>query len=877
MDHKEKKTILFIEDDDVIIRLQLKQLGKKGYNVIHVLTGEEAIKVIFDDKDAIDLILIDIELGSDIDGIETAKTILSEKKIPIVFLINVTEQDILKKTEGIISYGFVEKNSRITFLDATIKMALKIFNDNKPVDVRENITECKKLENELKINKAKLNESQRLSQIGSWELDLITNKLYWTDEVFRIFGLESNKFNYTYEGFLNSIHPDDKGYVNNAYNDSVINKVPYNIVHRILLKNGIVKYVNERGKTFYDKTGKPVRSIGTVQDITERKQAEDKIQKLLSEKEIIMKELLETNTQLIQENAERREIEHNLEWQLNLNKALANVSHNVIGAMDDIQSITRSILDISRELTESEHGYVSIIDMQTGNNISYTLTEMIQGEKCRIAGPEQKIIFSPEPDGTYPGLWGHCLNTRESFFTNEPKTHSATEGVPNGHITITRFLSVPVLFSGVLIGQIALANSKNEYTEKDIEVVERVADYYALAINRYHNLKEREKLISDLRHAQKMEAIGTFAGGIAHDFNNILSAIFGYVEILKINLTPDDEENREYLEELFNAAKRARDLVKQILTFSSQRDQELKPIQPHLIIREVIKFLRSSIPKTIDIRQDISTDCGYIMADPIQIHQIIMNLANNAYQAMQENGGILSIELHKLNNDTEDNINNFKLNSGRYVVLKISDNGPGIPKENLKRIFEPYFTTKEKGEGTGLGLAVVHGIVKSNNGHISVYSELGIGTTFYIYYPVIPSLDIIEEGDLPVESNRGGENILFIDDEEPLADVGKIILESLGYKVVSFVDSIKALEVFKEFPNIFDMIITDMNMPHISGTELVGRVRKIRKDIPIILCSGFSETITSEKAKDLGINAFYSKPMSRQEMAKIVRDVFDKN
>jgi PAS domain S-box-containing protein len=384
--------------------------------------------------------------------------------------------------------------------------------------------------------------------------------------------------------------------------------------------------------------------------------------------------------------------------------------------------------------------------------------------------------------------------------------------------------------------------------------------------------EDKERLQEQLRQAQKMEAIGTLAGGIAHDFNNILSAIIGYTELSKMKL-PEDSSVQTDLDEIFKAGNRAKDLVQQILTFSRQAEQELKPVMIKLIAKEAIKLFRASLPSTIEIRHDIESD-SLVMGDPTQIHQVLMNLCTNAGHAMQETGGELEVELIDVELDPEFTITHPETKPGPHIQLTVRDTGHGMSSDILKRIFDPFFTTKEKGVGTGMGLSVVHGIVKSYGGTVIAYSEPGKGSTFKVFFPAIERRrepGIMAEKLIP----KGTERILFVDDEQPLVDVGKQALESLGYELTTMTSSVDALDLFKKEPDRFDLVITDMTMPKMTGDELSNELKAIRQDIPVILCTGFSTRITAEKAKDMGIRAFISKPILKQHMAETIRKVLD--
>jgi len=387
--------------------------------------------------------------------------------------------------------------------------------------------------------------------------------------------------------------------------------------------------------------------------------------------------------------------------------------------------------------------------------------------------------------------------------------------------------------------------------------------------------EERRTLEAQLRQAMKMEAIGTLAGGIAHDFNNILSVILGNTEIAMDDVSRQHPA-QDSLEEVSNACLRARDLVKQILSFSRQTEQEMKPVKLGPIVDEALKFLRSTIPSTIDINQHVSAESDTVMADATQMHQVLVNLCGNAAQAMSKKGGRLDVSLEGLQLDEVDAGQYSDLTPGDYFRLTVKDTGPGIPPEIIDRIFDPYFTTKEVGQGSGMGLAVVHGIVKTHGGAIAVDSAPGRGTTFHVLFPRV-ARQIQPEAEISDAIPKGNERILFVDDEASVLNVAKAMLERLGYEVVTPRSSLEALDIFRREPDGFDLVITDMTMPHMTGDRLAGEMMKIRAGIPIVLCTGYSGQIDEERAQAIGIQAFLAKPLSKLEIARTIRMVLDKD
>ena len=408
-------------------------------------------------------------------------------------------------------------------------------------------------------------------------------------------------------------------------------------------------------------------------------------------------------------------------------------------------------------------------------------------------------------------------------------------------------------------------------------VSEKDADGRALRlVGTAMDFTDSHRLEEQLAQSQKLEAIGTLAGGIAHDFNNILAAIIGYSEILTLFHIPKDSPARPDLDQVLRAAYRAKDLVGQILILSRKTELEKKPVLVSPIVREALKFLRSTLPATIEIRQSIESDMGKVLADATQIHQVVMNLCTNAGHAMAERGGVLGIRLDEADLDAPAAEKFQDLDPGPYLRLVVTDTGIGMNRATLERIFEPYFTTKEQGAGTGLGLAVTHGIIKNHRGAITVESEPGKGATFEVLLPRLAAEPVEFANDVSLSIPGGNEHVLFIDDEEALVNMAQSSLGNLGYSVIVETGGNKALEVFRSNPESFDIVITDLTMPGMTGIELAERLKSVRPEIPIILCSGSIDESLREKAKSLGINDFLPKPVGVHALAEAVRRVLDK-
>ncbi|MGD2087685.1 MAG: two-component regulator propeller domain-containing protein [Candidatus Aminicenantes bacterium] len=474
---------------------------------------------------------------------------------------------------------------------------------------------------------------------------------------------------------------------------------------------------------------------------------------------------------------------------------------------------------------------------------------------------KQMIQYTNLPPGTYRfhlkarnmlGAWSDVVSSARIII------------MPPFYRTWWFLLLVVLLVGGIFYGIFRFISQKRYAALLEKQVEERT--------------QQLEAAHQQLMQAQKMQAIGTLAGGIAHDFNNILAVIMGKAELIRDDLPPGNQMRSE-AETIVNVVERGAELVKQILTFSRQRKSVRKPIKPVNIIKDSLSLLRSILPSTIEIRQDIRVTATCIMADAAQIRQIVMNFGTNAAHAMREQGGVLEVKLEEISLDARACKQYDDIKPGNYLELLVSDTGHGMPAEVIKRIFEPYFTTKKTGEGTGMGLAVAHGIVKSYGGDISVHSEMGKGTTFRVLLPCFRDTEKKqrEAESQPKEEIPGGtERILLVDDEAELTEAAKKILEKLGYHVVGKSSSIEALSLFKKAPLQFDIVISDLTMPHMTGLQLAREIKRIRIDIPFVLLSGYSLDMTREQVHAFGVSEFISKPINRNKLARVVRRVLDR-
>lgn len=533
--------------------------------------------------------------------------------------------------------------------------------------------------------------------------------------------------------------------------------------------------------------------------------------------------------------------------------------------------------DLTRMAVHTSAGFI-ILGIGT---FMFAWQEGTVGEKDKRGLPSWLFIPAAIGVATITVVEWQALNAYEQA---HPDTLSRLQSL------LPLVILVAGLLMAILVGIAVHLAQRLWNRARDIERFNRSLE--AEITERKHAEMERKKLEEQLRHAQKMEAIGTLAGGIAHDFNNILGAVHGYTELV-IEDVPQGSVAEKNLRQVLLATNRAKDMIQRILAFSRKEKKKRKWVRPADIVSESVHLLKLSLPSTIEIQTNIEDNLGAILADSTQLQQVLLNLCTNAADAMQEKGGILEIGLKEINVEPDSIIyasKHKKHLSGRYQYITVSDTGHGMDDKTMSRIFEPYFTTKKVGEGTGMGLAVVHGIITNHGGEISVYSQPGLGTTFHIFLPVEKDgaesqLEYEEEyeeekvseainAEQVVHQPGGNQHILLVDDERQLAEMGRQMLVRLGYKVTDKTSSIEALELFRSQPEQFDILITDQTMPHMTGIQLTKEVRAIKPGIPVILFTGFSSVINEKNFGSHGIDGFLMKPVCKRELSQTLADVF---
>ncbi len=739
------------------------------------------------------------------------------------------------------------------------------------ISVVRDITERRRVEEALRESEQRLALAASATKIGMFDWNLARKSILWTQTHDTIFGYPpavavtaAAITEYDYRRWADRVHPEDLPLVEEASHRCMQDRKPFEIQYRIIWPDGSLHWVETRGIFQYDNAGEAIRMIGVVIDITEHKLIENRLAADL--------------TALIRM--------HDLSTKLVEAGPLEPVLQEIMEAAVVIVGAEKGTLQLAEDESlhiVAHHGHEPFfLDFfARAENVASVCGEATRrAERVIVEDVETDPLLAGKPSLTVLRQAGvRAVQSTPLIGRKGELLGILTTQWGSPHIPDERDLWRIDLLARQAVDLIEHARNEEALRKAHAELELRVQERTAQLSQAYEELqrgtRERKQVEEQLRQAQKMEAIGTLAGGIAHDFNNILAAILGFTE-MAIDDAADRPDAQKDLRNVLKSAMRARDLVKQILSFSRKSSYARSPIHVSPLIIETVQLLRASISSTIEIRLAIDASSDIVLAASVEVQQILMNLAANASLAMEEKGGVLEVSLTDADFTPDSPVFGPDMMPGDYLQLTVKDTGTGMSHEVKRRAFEPFFTTREVGKGTGMGLAVVYGIVNDLQGTITVESEPGRGSTFRVSLPKVksePTEEQLQGGKIP----GGTERILFVDDEEILVEWAEAALERLGYSVTGLTDSTEALRTFASDPTSFDLVITDQAMPLMAGVQLANELLKIRPDIPIILCTGHSVAISPEKAKEAGVRQFLMKPLARQELAHAIRRALNRD
>ncbi|MFH0822626.1 MAG: PAS domain S-box protein, partial [Pseudomonadota bacterium] len=770
-------------------------------------------------------------------------------------------------------------------------------------DLAWDIAERKRAEEEIRASVSRLKEAQRVAQIGSWELDLTTNRLLGSDEIYRMFEIEPREFAGSCEALLALIHPEDRETVNKAYADSLANRTPYEIIHRLKFPDGRIKYVHERWEHSYDAAGIALRSVGTVQDITELTQ----VQLRLENKRARLRTLVQTIPDLVWlKNPDGVYLSCNSRFE----RFFGAKEADIVGKTD-YDFVDADLADFFREhdrkaiaagrpstneewITFADDGHRELLETiktpmydSDGSLIgvlgiarNITATRKTEEAHRRLAtaieqAAEAVIIADTEGIIQYvnPAAERTSGFSSEELLGKTPRVFKSGEHDATFYERLWAAVKEGEIWSGRFVNR--RKDGRLYHEEATISPVKdgsgKITNFVAVK----RDITEHLQLSKQLVQAQKMESIGTLAAGIAHDFNNLLQVILGYSDMLLFRKKPTDPDYGG-LHAIRQAGWDGADLAKRILAFSRRQEPNARPVNLNHEMERVEKMLRRAVPKMIQMELIPADDLMTVNADPGQMEQVLLNLVVNAQHAMPE-GGRLTIETANVTLGMDYSRTHLDVEPGKYVVLTVSDTGHGMDKKVLEHIFEPFFTTKGLGEGTGLGLAMVYGIVKSHKGHITCYSEPGTGTSFKIYLPAVVQeieQDVAATRRMPA---RGTETILLVDDENLIRKMAEEMLGMAGYTVLTAGSGTKALEIYRSDKDRIALVILDLIMPEMGGRQCLDELLKVNQNVKVVIASGYSIYGTSKDAVEAGAKGFISKPYDVKELLSVVRTALDES
>lgn len=932
--------ILVVDDNLANLKLLTELLNSNGYNARPVASGEKALNAVRSRKP--ELILLDIKMPG-MDGFEVCRRLQADKntkEIPLLFVSASVETVSIVEGFRLGAVDYITKPVQREEVLARVKTHIELGRKTKQLTEAQTTLEQKVQERttDLAESEAGFRRLVESSPEILYRYSLQSSGIYYSPRVKEVLNYSPTYLLKHPTLWHDSIHPDDRPKVDKAF-EGLKYGDGFDLEYRIRDASGEYQWFHDCSISINQKDNDIIVE-GLASDITKYKHSQKELQETceaLQKRESEIKESEEKFRTLFESSNDAIVLLDD-DGFFDCNKATLKI----FGCSSDKELLGTNPAEWSppkqpdgRDSRVAEEEHIATAFSEGNNFFEWTHTrangeefiaevllspmeingkQVMQGiirditvlkkaeKTLRETEERLRVLINSTPDiicfKDGKGRWLEANNAALELFSLTEVDYCGKTDAELASFTdplyreafLTCEKSDAIAWDAKTISQVEEVIPRIDGTKRNFDVIkvpvfEAGGSREGLVVlarditERKQAEEGRVRLESQLQQAQKMEAIGTLAGGIAHDFNNILSVILGYSEFIA-QKTIRGSEIDDFVQQILGATKRASELVKQILTFSRKKETEKQPLHPHFIVKEAMKMLRATLPASISIEEDINPECGTILADPTNIHQIVINLCTNAKQAMADDKGVLRVKLGYTEISHEGMPLDQQVEPGKFVMFRVSDNGCGIDEDTLKKIFEPYFTTKKKGEGTGLGLSVVHGIVHDCNGFIKVTSKVGKGTDVSVYFPSLkngiekPESEISPDNQERVEKNKA--RVLMVDDEPLLVHINKRRLEDAGYQVEAFTDSGKALEAFLNQPDSFDLFITDQTMPDITGEELAKAVLGIKPSLPIILCTGHSDIISKKEAIAIGISKYICKPLKENELLNSVQEVLGK-
>jgi PAS domain S-box-containing protein len=839
--------VLIVEDSDHQRDMMVRCLSAQGHRATAVASGEEALSYL--DRRDLDLVVTDFKMPG-MNGLELARrSLAADPDRPVILATAFADVDNARQAISLGLYDFITKPFDVADLGNAVQRALnhrrltlenRAYQRNLELMVEERMGELQEALTRLQQSEERYRMLAENIQEVFWMADQRKPEMIYVSPAYEeVWGRTCRSLYEQPRSFLEAVHPEDRERVmasleRQSRGESTEEE------YRIVRPDGSVRWIYDQGFPIRDETGQVYRVAGIAEDITERKRAG---------------EIFRIRTE-----------------------QLAAVTDAMLAFLENgnWQAASAKLLRGALDLTESEYGFVGVV--AEGPVLRILAHEGVAWDTAINREFYENALKTYREAGYleftgFKNLFGEVITTGKTVISNDPASAPRSGGLPPGHPPMRSFLGVPVLRGAEVVGMIGVANRPGGYTHSDETNLEVLSHATGVLYESYRQQEREAALERQLYQAQKMEAVGTLAGGVAHDFNNVLTCIIGFAQMA---LFEDGASSqwREYVAKIPEQGRRAAKLISQLLTFSRQAVTERQPLVLLPLVKETAKMLERTVPENISIRLNAPGDVWTVNADPTQMQQVLLNLCVNAGHAMPE-GGELTLGLENVTLDEAYCRQYACAKSGDYVCLSVRDTGIGMTPEVQARIFEPFFTTKEVGRGTGLGLAMVYGIVKEHGGHVNVYSEVGKGSEFKVYLPAMAAKKAHQVASAEESPPGGAETLLLVEDDDVVLMAGQRMLELLGYTVLTARDGREAIEVHRAYPGEIALVLTDLVMPNMGGRELFEALRQADPEAKVLLMSGYGPQKDLTEMRARGLKGFVQKPLDFAGLGRAVRRALD--